>query len=199
MDLVVNEGIKETFEKRATVVRTLRNALDEAGYTEVETPILQSIAGGASARPFITHHNSLDIDLYLRIATELYLKRLIVGGFEGVYEIGKNFRNEGMDRTHNPEFTCMELYVQYKDYNWMMSFTEKLLERICIAVNGSTETVVDGKTISFKAPSAVCLSSTPSKKRQDMTSTARAKKKSVSLQRTEDGRNRRHHGQRQTD
>ena len=152
VDLVVNEGIKETFEKRATVVRTLRNALDEAGYTEVETPILQSIAGGASARPFITHHNSLDIDLYLRIATELYLKRLIVGGFEGVYEIGKNFRNEGMDRTHNPEFTCMELYVQYKDYNWMMSFTEKLLERICIAVNGSTETVVDGKTISFKAP-----------------------------------------------
>ncbi|KAB5117997.1 lysine--tRNA ligase, partial [Bacteroides thetaiotaomicron] len=111
VDLVVNEGIKETFEKRATVVRTLRNALDEAGYTEVETPILQSIAGGASARPFITHHNSLDIDLYLRIATELYLKRLIVGGFEGVYEIGKNFRNEGMDRTHNPEFTCMELYV----------------------------------------------------------------------------------------
>ena len=152
VDLVVNDGIKETFEKRATVVRTLRNALDEAGYTEVETPILQSIAGGASARPFITHHNSLDIDLYLRIATELYLKRLIVGGFEGVYEIGKNFRNEGMDRTHNPEFTCMELYVQYKDYNWMMSFTEKLLERICIAVNGSTETVVDGKTISFKAP-----------------------------------------------
>ena len=152
VDLVVNEGIKETFEKRATVVRTLRNALDEAGYTEVETPILQSIAGGASARPFITHHNSLDIDLYLRIATELYLKRLIVGGFEGVYEIGKNFRNEGMDRTHNPEFTCMELYVQYKDYNWMMSFTEKLLERICIAVNGCTETEIDGKTISFKAP-----------------------------------------------
>ena len=152
VDLVVNEGIKETFEKRATVVRTLRNALDEAGYTEVETPILQSIAGGASARPFITHHNSLDMDLYLRIATELYLKRLIVGGFEGLYEIGKNFRNEGMDRTHNPEFTCMELYVQYKDYNWMMNFTEKLLERICIAVNGSTETVVDGKTINFKAP-----------------------------------------------
>ena len=130
----------------------MRTALDEAGYTEVETPILQSIPGGASARPFITHHNSLDIDLYLRIATELYLKRLIVGGFEGVYEIGKNFRNEGMDRTHNPEFTCMELYVQYKDYNWMMSFTEQLLERICIAVNGSSESVVDGKTISFKAP-----------------------------------------------
>ena len=152
VDLVVNDGIKETFLKRATVVKTLRNALDEAGYTEVETPILQSIAGGASARPFITHHNSLDMDLYLRIATELYLKRLIVGGFEGVYEIGKNFRNEGMDKTHNPEFTCMELYVQYKDYNWMMSFTEKLLERICIAVNGSEETTIDGKTISFKAP-----------------------------------------------
>ena len=152
VDLVVNDGIKETFLKRATVVKTLRNALDEAGYTEVETPILQSIAGGASARPFITHHNSLDMDLYLRIATELYLKRLIVGGFEGVYEIGKNFRNEGMDKNHNPEFTCMELYVQYKDYNWMMSFTEKLLERICIAVNGCTETEIDGKTISFKAP-----------------------------------------------
>ena len=126
--------------------------MDEAGYTEVETPILQSIAGGASARPFISHHNSLNIDLYMRIATELYLKRLIVGGFEGVYEIGKNFRNEGMDRTHNPEFTCMELYVQYKDYNWMMSFTEQMLERICIAVNGCTETEIDGKTISFKAP-----------------------------------------------
>ena len=152
VDLVVNDGIKETFLKRATVVKTLRNALDEAGYTEVETPILQSIAGGASARPFITHHNSLDMDLYLRIATELYLKRLIVGGFEGVYEIGKNFRNEGMDKTHNPEFTCMELYVQYKDYNWMMSFTEKLLERICIAVNGTSESTIDGKTISFKAP-----------------------------------------------
>ena len=152
VDLVVNDGIKETFLKRATVVKTLRNVLDEAGYTEVETPILQSIAGGASARPFITHHNSLDMDLYLRIATELYLKRLIVGGFEGVYEIGKNFRNEGMDKNHNPEFTCMELYVQYKDYNWMMSFTEKLLERICIAVNGCTETEIDGKTISFKAP-----------------------------------------------
>jgi lysyl-tRNA synthetase class 2 len=152
VDLVVNDGVKETFLKRSTIIRTLRAALDEAGYTEVETPILQSIPGGASARPFITHHNSLDIDLYLRIATELYLKRLIVGGFEGVYEIGKNFRNEGMDKTHNPEFTCMELYVQYKDYNWMMGFTEKLLERICIAVNGCTETEIDGKTISFKAP-----------------------------------------------
>ena len=152
VDLIVNPDVKETFRKRSIIIKTLRNALDEAGYTEVETPILQPIAGGASARPFITHHNSLDIDLYLRIATELYLKRLIVGGFEGVYEIGKNFRNEGMDKNHNPEFTCMELYVQYKDYNWMMSFTESLLERICIAVNGSTETVIDGKTISFKAP-----------------------------------------------
>ena len=152
VDLIVNDGVKEKFLKRATVIKTMRAVLDEAGYTEVETPILQSIPGGASARPFITHHNSLDMDLYLRIATELYLKRLIVGGFEGVYEIGKNFRNEGMDKTHNPEFTCMELYVQYKDYNWMMNFTEKLLERICIAVNGCTESVVDGKTISFKAP-----------------------------------------------
>ena len=152
IDLIVNDGVKDIFMKRAKVIKTMRAVLDEAGYTEVETPILQSIAGGASARPFITHHNSLDIDLYLRIATELYLKRLIVGGFEGVYEIGKNFRNEGMDRTHNPEFTCMELYVQYKDYNWMMSFTEQLLEKICMAVNGTCETVVDGKTISFKAP-----------------------------------------------
>ena len=152
VDLIVNDGVKDIFLKRTTIIRTLRSALDEAGYTEVETPILQPIPGGASARPFITHHNSLNMDLYLRIATELYLKRLIVGGFEGVYEIGKNFRNEGMDKNHNPEFTCMELYVQYKDYNWMMGFTEKLLERICIAVNGSPETVVDGKTISFKAP-----------------------------------------------
>ena len=152
VDLIVNPQVKDTFLKRSIVLKTLRDALDEAGYTEVETPILQNIAGGASARPFITHHNSLDIDLYLRIATELYLKRLIVGGFEGVYEIGKNFRNEGMDKNHNPEFTCMELYVQYKDYRWMMSFTEKLLERICIAVNGSPETTIDGHTISFKAP-----------------------------------------------
>lgn len=152
VDLIVNAGVKDTFMKRSVVLKTMRAALDEAGYTEVETPILQPIPGGASARPFITHHNSLDIDLYLRIATELYLKRLIVGGFEGVYEIGKNFRNEGMDRNHNPEFTCMELYVQYKDYNWMMAFTEKLLERICIAVNGTAESVIDGKTISFKAP-----------------------------------------------
>lgn len=152
VDLIVNDGVKDTFLQRATVLRTLRRVLDEAGYTEVETPTLQAIAGGASARPFITHFNALDTDMYMRIATELYLKRLIVGGFEGVYEIGKNFRNEGMDRNHNPEFTCMELYVQYKDYNWMMSFTEKLLERICVAVNGKPESVIDGKTISFKAP-----------------------------------------------
>ena len=152
VDLIVNDGVKDTFLKRTTIIKTMRAVMDEAGYTEVETPILQSIAGGASARPFISHHNSLNIDLYMRIATELYLKRLIVGGFEGVYEIGKNFRNEGMDRTHNPEFTCMELYVQYKDYNWMMTFTEQMLERICLAVNGCTETEIDGKTISFKAP-----------------------------------------------
>ena len=152
VDLIVNSGVKETFLKRSTILRTMRNILDEAGYTEVETPTLQSIPGGATARPFITHFNALSTDMYMRIATELYLKRLIVGGFEGVYEIGKNFRNEGMDRTHNPEFTCMELYVQYKDYNWMMEFTEKMLEKICIAVNGTTETTIDGKTISFKAP-----------------------------------------------
>lgn len=152
VDLIVNDGIKDIFLQRATVLRTLRSVLDEAGYTEVETPTLQSIAGGASARPFITHFNALDVDMYMRIATELYLKRLIVGGFEGVYEIGKNFRNEGMDRNHNPEFTCMELYVQYKDYNWMMAFTEKLLETICIAVNGSTERKVGDNVISFKAP-----------------------------------------------
>ena len=152
VDLVVNEGVKDTFLQRATVLRTMRRVLDEAGYTEVETPTLQMIAGGASARPFITHFNALDQDMYMRIATELYLKRLIVGGFEGVYEIGKNFRNEGMDRNHNPEFTCMELYVQYKDYNWMMSFTEKLLETICVAVNGKPEREIDGQVISFKAP-----------------------------------------------
>ena len=152
VDLVVNDGVKDTFLQRATVIRTIRKVLDEAGYTEVETPTLQTIAGGASARPFITHFNALDTDMYMRIATELYLKRLIVGGFEGVYEIGKNFRNEGMDRNHNPEFTCMELYVQYKDYNWMMSFTEKLLETVCIAVNGSTEREIDGNIVSFKAP-----------------------------------------------
>ena len=152
VDLVVNDGVKETFEKRATILRTMRRVFDEAGFTEVETPILQQIAGGASARPFITHHNALNTDLYLRIATELYLKRLIVGGFEGVYEIGRNFRNEGMDRSHNPEFTCMELYVSYKDYNWMMAFTEKLLEEICIAVNGTTDVKIGDNVVSFKAP-----------------------------------------------
>ena len=152
VDLVVNDGVKDTFLKRAIVTRTMRRILDEAGYTEVETPVLQSIAGGATARPFITHFNALNQDMYMRIATELYLKRLIVGGFEGVYEIGKNFRNEGMDKTHNPEFTCMELYVSYKDYNWMMSFTEKMLEEICVAVNGKPEVEIDGNIISFKAP-----------------------------------------------
>lgn len=152
VDLVVNDGVKETFLQRATVIRTMRQVLDDAGYTEVETPTLQAIAGGASARPFITHFNALDVDMYMRIATELYLKRLIVGGFEGVYEIGKNFRNEGMDRNHNPEFTCMELYVQYKDYNWMMDFTERILEKICTAVNGKPEREIDGRIVSFKAP-----------------------------------------------
>ena len=152
VDLVVNDGVKDTFLQRATIIRTIRKVLDEAGYTEVETPTLQLLAGGASARPFMTHFNALDQDMYMRIATELYLKRLIVGGFEGVYEIGKNFRNEGMDRNHNPEFTCMELYVQYKDYNWMMSFTEKLLETVCTAVNGKPEREIDGQIVSFKAP-----------------------------------------------
>ena len=152
VDLVVNDGVKETFMKRATIVRTMRNILDGAGYTEVDTPILQNIAGGASARPFMTHFNALNQDMYMRIATELYLKRLIVGGFEGVYEIGKNFRNEGMDKTHNPEFTCMELYVSYKDLNWGMDFTEKMLETICTTVNGKPEVEIDGKVISFKAP-----------------------------------------------
>lgn len=153
VDLVVNDGVKDTFLKRATVLRTMRAFFDRHGYTEVETPTLQSIAGGASARPFITHLNALNVDMYMRIATELYLKRLIVGGFEGVYEIGKNFRNEGMDKFHNPEFTCMELYVQYKDYNWMMAFTEQLLETICKAVNnGATEVKHGDHVISFKAP-----------------------------------------------
>ena len=152
VDLIVNAGVKDTFLKRATIIRTMRRILDEAGYTEVDTPILQNIAGGASARPFITHFNALNQDMYMRIATELYLKRLIVGGFEGVYEMGKNFRNEGMDKTHNPEFTCMELYVSYKDLLWGMTFTEKMLEEICTAVNGKPEVEIDGKVISFKAP-----------------------------------------------
>ncbi|MBR1933628.1 MAG: lysine--tRNA ligase [Prevotella sp.] len=152
VDLVVNDGVKDTFLKRATIIRTMRRILDEAGYTEVDTPILQSIAGGASARPFITHFNALNQDMYMRIATELYLKRLIVGGFEGVYEMGKNFRNEGMDKTHNPEFTCMELYVSYKDLLWGMNFTEQMLEQICTAVNGKPEVEIDGNVISFRAP-----------------------------------------------
>lgn len=152
VDLIVNDGVKETFLKRSTIIRTMRAFFDRHGYTEVETPTLQSIAGGASARPFITHFNALNTPMYMRIATELYLKRLIVGGFEGVYEIGKNFRNEGMDKNHNPEFTCMELYVSYKDYNWMMTFTETMLEEICIAVNGKPEAEIDGKVISFRAP-----------------------------------------------
>ena len=152
VDLIVNAGVKETFLKRATIIRTMRRILDDAGYTEVDTPILQNIPGGATARPFMTHFNALNQDMYMRIATELYLKRLIVGGFEGVYEMGKNFRNEGMDKTHNPEFTCMELYVSYKDLNWGMGFTENMLEQICTAVNGKPEVEIDGQVISFKAP-----------------------------------------------
>ena len=152
VDLIVNEGVKETFIQRAKIISTMRRFLDEHGYTEVETPTLQTIAGGATARPFVTHFNALNTEMYMRIATELYLKRLIVGGFEGVYEIGKNFRNEGMDRSHNPEFTCMELYVRNKDYNWMMRLTEDLLETICLAVNGATEREIDGNMVSFKAP-----------------------------------------------
>nr|WP_320039629.1 lysine--tRNA ligase [uncultured Bacteroides sp.] len=152
VDLVVNEGVKDIFIKRNKVYSSMREYFNEKDYMEVETPVLQSIPGGASARPFITHHNALDIPLYLRIANELYLKRLIVGGFEGVYEFSKNFRNEGMDRTHNPEFTCMEIYVSYKDYNWMMDFTEKMLDKICFDVNGTHEVKVGDNIISFKAP-----------------------------------------------
>jgi len=152
VDLVVNDGIKDIFIKRNKVYSSMREYFNAKDYMEVETPILQSIPGGASARPFITHHNALDIPLYLRIADELYLKRLIVGGFEGVYEFSKNFRNEGMDRTHNPEFTCMEIYVSYKDYNWMMDFTEKMLDKICFDVNGTHEVKVGDNVISFKAP-----------------------------------------------
>lgn len=152
LDLIVNDGVKDIFVKRTKILNSMRQFFNDHGYMEVETPILQTIAGGASARPFITHHNSLDIELFMRIATELYLKRLIVGGFDGVYEIGKNFRNEGMDRTHNPEFTCMEIYVAYKDYNWMMKFTEQMLEKIAMDVNGTTEVKVGDNVISFKAP-----------------------------------------------
>ncbi len=152
VDLAVNPKVREVFVKRAKIMATMREFFNSKGYLEVETPILQPIPGGASARPFITHHNALDIDFYMRIATELYLKRLIVGGFDGVYEFGKNFRNEGMDRTHNPEFTCMEIYVAYKDYRWMMEFTEQMLEKVAVAVNGTTELEIDGRAISFKAP-----------------------------------------------
>lgn len=152
VDLAVNDGIKDIFIKRTQVYKSMRDFFDTRGYMEVETPILQAIPGGASARPFITHHNALDIPLYLRIANELYLKRLIVGGFDGVYEFSKNFRNEGMDRTHNPEFTAMEIYVAYKDYNWMMEFTENMVEKICLDVNGTTEVKVGENIINFKAP-----------------------------------------------
>ena len=151
VDLIVNPQVKDTFIKRAQIIATMREYFNEAGCLEVETPILQSIPGGATARPFITHHNALDIDLYMRIANELYLKRLIVGGYQGVYEFAKDFRNEGMDKTHNPEFTCMEIYVAYKDYNWMMEFVEKMLERICTRVNGSTTATIGDYTVDFKA------------------------------------------------
>jgi len=152
VDLVVNNEVKEIFLKRVKIIQSIRNYFNSFGYLEVETPILQSIPGGAAARPFITHHNALDIPLYLRIANELYLKRLIVGGFDGVYEFAKNFRNEGMDRTHNPEFTGLEIYVAYKDYFWMMEFTEKLLETVALEVLGTTDVSMGENTISFKAP-----------------------------------------------
>ncbi len=154
VDLVVNPQVKEVFIKRTKLFNAMRSFFNEAGYMEVETPVLQSIPGGAAARPFITHHNSLDIPLYMRIANELYLKRLIVGGFDGVYEFSKNFRNEGMDRTHNPEFTAMEIYVAYKDYNWMMEFTENLLEHCALQVNSTSDVVFGDKEVSFKAPYA---------------------------------------------
>jgi len=154
VDLVVNEGVKETFIKRTKIINSMRAFFNERDYLEVETPILQPIPGGASARPFISHHNSLDIPLYLRIANELYLKRLIVGGFDGVYEFAKAFRNEGMDRTHNPEFTMLEIYVAYKDYNWMMDFTEQMIERVAMDVNNTSEVTFGDKIISFKAPFA---------------------------------------------
>ena len=152
VDLVVNPQVKEVFIKRTKLFNAMRQFFNEAGYLEVETPVLQAIPGGASARPFITHHNALDIPLYMRIANELYLKRLIVGGFDGVYEFSKNFRNEGMDRTHNPEFTAMEIYVAYKDYHWMMDFTERLLEHCAMAVNGTTKATFGAHTVDFKAP-----------------------------------------------
>jgi lysyl-tRNA synthetase class 2 len=151
-DLVINPEVKETFIKRTKLVNAIRDFLNEQGAIEVDTPVLQTIPGGAAARPFTTHHNALDIPMYLRIANELYLKRLIVGGFDWVYEFSRNFRNEGMDRTHNPEFTVLEFYVAYKDYLWMMEITEQLLERAALAVNGTTKVIVDGKEIDFKAP-----------------------------------------------
>ena len=151
VDLIVNPQVREVFVKRAKIISTMRQFFNEAGCLEVETPILQSIPGGATARPFVTHHNALDIDLYMRIANELYLKRLIVGGYNGVYEFAKDFRNEGMDKTHNPEFTCMEIYVAYKDYIWMMEFVEKMLQRVAAAVNGSTKVLIDGQMIDFAA------------------------------------------------
>lgn len=152
VDLIVNPQVKDVFVKRAKIIATMREYFNAAGCLEVETPILQAIPGGATARPFITHHNALDIPLYMRIANELYLKRLIVGGFHGVYEFAKDFRNEGMDKTHNPEFTCMEIYVAYKDYIWMMDFVEKMLEKICIVVNGSTKALIGENEVDFKAP-----------------------------------------------
>ncbi|MDI3528027.1 MAG: lysyl-tRNA synthetase, class, partial [Tenuifilum sp.] len=152
VDLVINPGVRETFRKRATIINTMREFFNSKGYLEVETPILQPIPGGAAARPFVTHHNALDIPLYLRIANELYLKRLIVGGFNGVYEFAKDFRNEGMDRTHNPEFTVMEIYVAYKDYFWMMDFTEEMLERVALAIHGNTKVTFGDKEIDFKRP-----------------------------------------------
>ncbi|MCD7933505.1 MAG: lysine--tRNA ligase [Tannerellaceae bacterium] len=152
VDLIVNDQVKDTFIKRTKIFNSMREFFNKHGYLEVDTPVLQSIPGGATARPFITHHNALDIPLYLRIANELYLKRLIVGGFEGVYEFSRNFRNEGMDRTHNPEFTVMEIYVAYKDYNWMMDFTEQMLEKICLDVHGTTKVKIGEKEVDFKAP-----------------------------------------------
>lgn len=152
LDLIVNPQVKEVFVKRTKMLNAIREFFNSKGYLEVETPVLQAIPGGASARPFITHFNALDVEMYMRIATELYLKRLIVGGFEGVYEIGKNFRNEGMDRTHNPEFTCMEIYVAYKDYLWMMDFTEEMIERAALAINGTTKAVIGENEVDFKRP-----------------------------------------------
>ena len=152
VDLIINPQVRETFRKRTQIIKSMRELFDSYGYLEVETPVLQPIPGGAAARPFITHHNALDIPLYLRIADELYLKRLIVGGYDGVYEFAKDFRNEGMDRTHNPEFTVMEIYVAYKDYNWMMEFTEKILEKVATDLHGTTKVPLGEHVIDYKAP-----------------------------------------------